>query len=992
MRRVGYRFAGFRQGHGPSAEGQPLHPGAPRRDDTPDDGCSSIDGPSWLTINNTYSVIGGSIFCGATPLTRDILVKLPPHWGLLTALGLMVTGAWIGGAEKEPPAVKPTEADRHFVQRVLPVLQTKCFACHGDDAQKLRGELDLRSRAAALKGGQSGDPSLVPGQPDRSPLYLAVTRKDPTLLMPPKENDRLTPEQVEWIRQWIAAGAPWPTGPTAEAAKDGVVVATSGGRSPEWTNRRYQLDDLWAYQPITKPAVPSGGHNPIDAFIRQKLQAKGLEPTPSADRRTLLRRAALDLTGLPPSPAEVEAFLRDDSADAYEKRLARLLESPHYGEQQARHWLDVARYADTSGFSNDFERPHAWRYRDYVIRSFNSDKPYDRFVREQLAGDEIDAKDPEMLLAGGFLRLGPWEHTGMTVAAVTRQHYLDDVTHHVGVTLLGQGLRCASCHDHKFDPVPTRDYYRLQAIFAPTQFAERPVPFLASENTAGFDAGRAVVEQRLKHLKAEQAALRRKGEEALTAFLKERGVASIEDLPARDRPKKDYLGPLVGLSQTDLTLRKVYQKSEAYLERELRRFEPTAFSVYSGVSNQYSSVRLLNPMPAKRDGAVPTVHILTGGSLESPADAVTPGVLSAMKWPADDTASQTMPEATDGRRLAFARWVVNPRNTLTARVIVNRVWQQHFGKGLVATSSNFGKMGSRPTHPELLDWLAAWFIENGWSLKKLHLLIMTSATYQQAGERPDLPQLRALDPRNDLLASFSPRRLAAEEIRDAMLAVTGELNREMGGPGVFPEINWDVAFQPRHIMGSVAPAYLPSLTPRERNRRTIYAFRYRTLADPLLEVFNRPGSETSCERRDETTVTPQAFALFNSQFVSNRALAFAVALERRGSTVAEQIETAFRLAYGRPPSVDERTACEAHRAEMLRHHRENPPKPTELPRTVRRHMVEELTGETVFWEEDLSALKTYQRDVMPWEVSAETRALAEVCLVLLNSNEFLYVR
>jgi len=351
-----------------------------------------------------------------------------------------------------------------------------------------------------------------------------------------------------------------------------------------------------------------------------------------------------------------------------------------------------------------------------------------------------------------------------------------------------------------------------------------------------------------------------------------------------------------------------------------------------------------------------------------------------------------VPETVEGRRLALARWIVSRENTLTARVIVNRVWQQHFSKGLVATPNNFGKMGARPTHPELLDWLATWFVENGWSLKKLHELIVTSAAYQQASERSDIDELRQIDSKNDLLAYFPPRRLAADEIRDAMLAASGELNREMGGPGVFPELNWEVALQPRQIMGSVAPAYIPSGARQDRNRRTIYSFRIRTLSDPMLEVLNRPGSETSCERRDETTVTPQVFALFNSEFAANRSLAMAARLVKERDSDDERISAAFRSVYGRPPSVAETAKCLNHLRAMTAHHQAHPPQPTELPTKIERGMVEELTGEMVYWEEDLSVLNDYQRDLMPWQVDAATRALADVCLVLMNSNEFLYVR
>jgi mono/diheme cytochrome c family protein len=889
-----------------------------------------------------------------------------------------------------------------LAEQARALLNDKCVACHGDDPKKIKGDYDMRTREGAFKGGESGDVAVVAGQPEKSPLYLAVTRRDKDLAMPPKENDRLSAEQIELLRKWIESGAEWAEATVAKSkwdAADGVTVATSGGRADEWTNRRYKPEDIWAYQPIRRSAVPevkAAVANPIDAFILEKLANKDIAGLAQpADKRTLIRRATFDLTGLPPTPGEIDAFLADESPGAFGKVLDRLLKSPRYGEQQARHWLDVVRYADTNGFSNDFERPNAWRFRDYVIRSFNADKSFDRFIVEQIAGDEFEPENPEMLIAAGFLRSGPWEHTGMTVAAITRQQFLDDVTHAVGVTFLGQGLRCCQCHDHKFDPVPTRDYYRIQSVFAPTQFAERALPFLPVENTRGLAAAMAPVEARLALVNQRAEALKQKGEQGLAEYLAERGVKSIEELPEKDRPRKDYLGSTHGLTKTDLSLRKIYDKSRAYLERELKRFEPFAYSVYSGAENKYTSVKAINPMPQQHFGPVAALHILPGGSLEAPADEVNPGVLSAMVGANDKlmpTAWNTIPDSTDGRRLALARWIASPNNTLTARVIVNRIWQQHFGHGLVATPNNFGKMGARPTHPELLDWLATWFIEHGWSIKKLHRLIMASATYRQSSTRDGVEKIQALDSKNTLLAYFPAHRLAAEEIRDSLLALTGELNPEMGGPGAFPEINWEVAMQPRHIMGSVAPAYLPSRTPQERNRRTIYTFRYRTLSDPMLEVFNRPGSEISCECRDQTTVTPQVFALFNSEFTQHRALALAAAIERNAPSFAARIDQLFRVVHGRAPSPDEAKACAAHYEKMLAHHRAHPPQPTELPTKVKRHMVEELTGETVEWEEELPGMDQYKRDLMPWEVEPETRAFAEVCLALLNSNEFLYLR
>jgi hypothetical protein len=888
-------------------------------------------------------------------------------------------------------------AEKLFADRVLPLLVKRCFGCHGE-LKKLDGKLDLRSRAAMLKGGETG-PAIVPGDHSKSLVYQAVLRTG-DVVMPPKDRNRLTAPEVHLLRDWINAGAPWPktvagvSSPNTPAGS--VSMSTSGGLSKAWSNRRYEAADVWAYRPVQRYDVPGpkGGEtaprHPIDAFIDRKLKQRGLTAVKRAGRRELIRRATFDLTGLPPTPEQAISFEKNDSSRALEQLIDRLLASQHYGQQQTRHWLDVVRYADTAGFSNDFERPNAWRYRDYVIRSFNADKPYDRFVVEQLAGDELDSTDPELQIAVGFLRMGPWEHTGMSVAAVTRQQYLDDVTHAVGVTFLGQGLRCARCHDHKFDPLPTRDYYRMQAVFAPVQFVDREIAYQPYENTASFAKTKPRIEKLLKEATDTNVGLKKKNRDAIDAYLKQRGVKQVADLPMAQRPPRH-----LGLTKSELSLQKISRKRMSYYEREMKRYRPLAFSVYSGPLRDVRSNVAMHLLPNSIAGVAQPIHILGGGSLQSPQDAVSPGVLSAMHGSNDATQStawNTIPDATNGRRLALARWIASPNNTLTARVIVNRIWQQHFGTGLVATPNNFGKMGSKPTHPELLDWLATWFVEHGWSIKKLHRLIMTSAAYQRSGQHADMPRVREADSRNELLAYFPPRRMAAEEVRDALLAVTGELNSEMGGAGIYPEINWEVALQPRHIMGSVAPAYQPSPTPRERNRRTIYAFRYRTLADPLLEVLNRPGADISCERRDETTVTPQAFAMLNGQFVNDRALALAARVTKDANTVDSQIGRLFRLLYGRGPTAEEMAICRKHVAGMTNHHRQHPPKRIALPTSVRREMIEELTGEPFSWDENLDLMKRYQPDIKPWDVGPDVRGLAELCLVLLNSNEFVYVR
>ena len=859
----------------------------------------------------------------------------------MRTLAIVLLLGTAGAQAQEKPRLSKEEAGNLFNRRLRQLLEIKCLSCHGEDPKgKHKGGLDLRTRESAMKGGDSEEPVIVPGNAAKSRLYVAVTWKDEDLQMPPKKRDVLTPDQIDAIRRWIDAGAPWPD------KKEGI----------DWSARK--PEDVWAFMPVKKVSVPGGARHPIDAFVARKLKEKGLAAAGPADRITLIRRATWDLTGLPPAPEEIDAFLADRSEKAFEKVIDRLLDSPHYGEQWARHWLDVVRYADTAGFSNDWERPNSWRYRDYVIRSFNGDKPFNRFIREQIAGDELDAKNPEMRIAVGFLRMGPWEHTAMSVQSVTRQHFLDDITHNTAASFLGLTFRCARCHDHKFDPIPTKDYYRMQAVFASTQFSELPASFLPSENTEGFEKARAEGRARLK----------------------EKGYTPVGKVPDDPTYKR--------------SLAKVGTKRKAHLTRHLERYEPLAFSVYNGPSRLYHSNRRLRGMPKNMKGAVPEVAVLKGGMLESPGEKVKPGVMTGIYRPEGKAGKPVVvPASIGGRRSALAEWIARPDNPFTSRVLVNRVWQHHFGeKGLVATPNNFGKMGKRPTHPELLDWLAGWFTGNGWSIKKLHRLILTSETYRRGGTSPDFEKMQEVDPANDFLSIYPARRLAAEEIRDGMLAVTGELSRKAGGPGIFPEINWEVALQPRHVMGGPAPAYQPSPRPEDRNRRTIYAFRRRTLSDPMLEVFNRPGSETSCECRDETTVTPQAFALFNGHFAHDRALALADRLMKRGRSDAGRIDLAFRSVYGRTAAAKERALCLAHLKEMKAYHAKHEPVEVPVPLKVRREMVEEFNGMVMRWDEDLDLMRKYKRDLKPWDVGPETRALAEVCLVLFNSNEFLYVR
>jgi mono/diheme cytochrome c family protein len=929
-----------------------------------------------------------------------------------------------------------SRAEEVFANRVLPIFREKCFACHGDDLNEMRGEFNMLTREGLLKGGESEEASLVPGKPAESPLLQAI--KWDGLEMPPKENDRLTAEQIAYVEEWIAGGAPWPGKDrlaelirmTSEKwnAADGVQVSTSGGLSDEWTARRYKPENLWAYQPLAKPESSDlkSDQNPVDVLIDARLNELGLEAAPSADRRTLIRRTTFDLIGLPPTPQEIASFVNDPAADdvAFRKVIDRLLASPHYGEQWGRHWLDVARYADSSGFANDYERGNAWRYRDYVVRSFNDDKPYDRFIREQIAGDEIDESDPEMLVAVGFLRMGPWELTGMEVAKIARQRFLDDVTDAVGQVFLGHLLQCARCHDHKFDPVPTRDYYSMQAAFATTQLAERPAGFLSEENTDGFDE-KKYLQQRQKFYEATLDEVNSKRTvEAARAWLRENkldaapfekvvadleqkqpgnpvDVQRIRQIMQQQKADPALIPPRhVGFEPRDFGLERIGRKGIERLKWRFDRYEPIALSVYDGRTPKLRSVNTPPRMPKDRmkNGELEQTAILSVGDPFSPLARVSPGVLSVVEMRnaefgvrIEDAADTKGDVPIVGRRLALANWIASPDNPLTARVMVNRVWQGHFGQAIAGNPNNFGATGKKPTHPELLDELARQFVATGWSIKSLHRLLMTSDAYRRSATHPDSKSLEDKDPLGTSYAVFKPRRLAAEELRDAMLTISGELNSTLGGIPARPEMNREAALQPRMVMGTVAEAWQPSPLPEQRHRRSLYALRVRGQRDPFLEVFNSPASELSCEAREASTVTPQVFAMFNSEITFDRSLALANRVLQEKQSRDASIGRVFQLAVGRSPSAEEATACLAHWDTMTARHKTLKFAPPEYPGEVVREAVEENTGEKFSFAEPLEVYADFVPDLKPSEVGPEVRGLAEVCLVILNSNEFAYV-
>lgn len=937
------------------------------------------------------------------------------------------------------------EAELLFAKQVLPLLKEKCFTCHGNMPGDHKAELDMRTLESMLRGGETGEASIVVNDPKNSPLYLAVTRSsDVWSAMPPKESERLSDEQVGWVHDWIAAGAPWPEKPRLDAlaknddkwsTTDGVIVPTVGALDSNWANRRYDLEGLWAYQFVKKPVIQESNRHPIDSLIEAKTPA-GVQLAPQADRLTLLRRTSFDLIGLPPTPEEIDSFVNDaaNDRDAFIKVIERLLDSPHYGEQWARHWLDVVRYADSSGFANDYDRGNAWRYRDYVVRSFNDDKPYDQFIKEQIAGDEIlesqgvaVTENSELIIATGFLRMGPWELTGMEVPKIARQRFLDDVTNSVGETFLSQSLQCARCHDHKFDPIPTHDYYSVQACFSTTQIAERPAPFLAKENVTHFEERKYLLIRNeelvadLKRLDEMQLAgavqwyldrsLDRSGWDMAVSDArasvssggkraKRPNFQSVFDvarnsLQSKKMPEDEIPPKGVGFSPNDFGRERVAKKGLERLKWELDRYEPYALAVYAGRTPEMKSV--MQPLRIPKDwmaeGELEETAILSGGDPFSPTTMVKPAVLSLLAL-SDSKYRVEIPDSIQGRRLALSNWVANPDNPLTTRSIANRIWQWHFSQPIAGNPNNFGSTGKKPTHPELLNWLAATMVEEGWSFKAMHRHIMLSEAYRRSATHATTVATHlelSRDAMETAYVVFKPRRLTAEELRDAMLLVSGEWNPQIGGIPNRPEINLESAFQPRQVMGTFAAAWVPNPLPEQRHRRSLYALKTRGQRDPFMEVFNEPGPDFSCEARDISTITPQVFSLFNGQATHNRALAIAHRIILENLDEHGSVHRLFRLIYGRKPSAEEETLAVDHWKKMteiqspLSYERIVP------PLRIVREAVEENTGEKFTFYENLNAYTDFVSDLQSTDVDARTRALADLCLALLNSNEFAYV-
>ncbi len=740
--------------------------------------------------------------------------------------------------------------------RASAILQQRCIACHGEKAAM--SDLRLSGREDALRGGNRG-PAILPGHANDSLLFQAVSHIG-KVAMPP--GTKLPDEEIETLRAWIDKGAEWPSQSIQTKAAD-------------W----------WAFHSPQRPPVPevANAKNPIDAFLFEKLKAASIAPSPEADRLTLLRRACYDLHGLPPTAEQAREFLADKSPNAWERLIDSLLASPRYGEKWGRHWLDLVRYGDTSGFEQDPYNLEAWRYR------FNDDKPYDRFAKEQIAADELYPDEPAARVGTGYYRVGANRDM---LFKVEQQNIVEKLTDYVDTTsqvFMGLTVGCARCHDHKFDPIPQRDFYRMQAIFAP---AINDRVFLEYNDARFYDLQANSREFRLRQIGEQIAAIekpyRKNLRDAKIAKLAPDIQAVLKIKPADRTPAQQALATQAeeGIKVGDDAVRAALSQADA---ERLHEIEKKLVSMFGGYGPPPMSPGIID---VGREA--PRTYIALRGNPEARGEEVKAGFLSTLGG--GDIPDPPVDARSTGRRKALAEWMASGSNPMFARVMANRIWQFHFGSGLLPTPSDFGTRAGRPSHPELLDWLASEFVDRKWSIKSMHKLIMMSDAYRRSSNAPE--SARQKDPANTLLSHYNRRRLQAEEIRDAVLQVSGSLNLKMGGSPVVPPLEKEELFG---IIGKPETAWAVTPDPEEHARRSIYLLQRRTFQNPMFEAFDAPDGVLSCSRRNESTTAPQSLALLNSRFMMDQAQSLA-----RG---VKSVDDAWHRALLRDPSPDERKAA-----------------------------------------------------------------------------------
>ena len=846
---------------------------------------------------------------------------------IAAVLGLAATA----GAQTEPVT---------FTDHIRPIMERACWNCHGEAAQL--SDLDLSSRDGALEGGTKG-PAIVPGRAEDSLLFRMVAGLDQPSM--PMSGDPLSDAELAAVQTWIDEGAHWDTGEVTAAAD--ALAALENDELPPGAR------DYWAFRHPQQAPVPASREfdHPVDRFLEASRKDAGLTAAPRADRLTLLRRAYLDLIGLPPTPDQVEEFLADTGRGAWERLIDKLLDSPHYGERWGRHWLDVARYADTDGFEQDYVRLNMWRYRDYVIDAFNDDKPYNQFLREQIAGDELDYVTDETRIATGFLRSGPRVNFREKDNPERRHDYLDDMLATVGRGVLGMTVHCARCHDHKFDPILQKDYYSMQAsIYG---YVEIDYPLLDRDEADAYFAAMRDVDDRQQPLRDEVDAIETPYREELrAAMIRERFPENVQAAafkPEAERspgeqllatqvltinpPRRDVLAALS--PEDKVRVDELSARIEA-LEDER---PPTPAMAHIVTDGDYRFApdgpgdQVIGcpecRTPPEVDGTylyeeggpayqAPPNYFLIRGDPFSPGSPMSPGFLTAATYGDPPTEIPRPDGRTSGRRLALAEWIASRDNPLTARVMANRIWHHHFGRGIVRTLDNLGRMGDAPTHPELLDWLAVEFMDRGWSVKEMHRLLMTSEAYRMASSFADEASADA-DPENNLLWRYRGQRLEAEILRDSIMTVSGGIDLTVGGPAIFPHIPSDILFQSdgkgfwcgspepgRRITAPSTGIWCEEPDRPEVWRRSVYVFRRRSLGFPFFDTFDLPDQNQTAAARNVSTVSTQALTLMNNPFVLNQAELFAARLEREApGDLDAQIERAYLIALTRKPTAME---------------------------------------------------------------------------------------
>jgi len=956
----------------------------------------NVQGQKGLDLTSRDSALKGgesgpSIFPGSP--AKSLLIQkvssgvMPPGSNKLSSADIETIRRWIeAGALKdgeEPGSAKQNLQNRQVTERevLVSILHVKCLVCHGK--QVAEAGLDMRTRDGLLKGGKSG-PAIILGKPEQSLLIKHIADGHPS---PEMQNEYfvrpVTSDEAGKLSAWIAAGAP-------PEIDDVLRVADGPDPLVRENDRKF-----WSFQPPKRGEVPrirsqNLVRTPIDAFLLDKLEVKGLSFSPEAAPLTLLRRAYFDLIGLPPDPEEVQAYLKDQSPGAYERLIDRLLASPQYGERWARFWLEAAGYADSEGGGGDSIRPHAYRYRDYVIRSLNADKPYDQFLLEQVAGDELfdykTIQEPtpvqlDYLVATGFLRMTPdrtHEHDANFVP--TRLETVADSVEMLSASVLGLTMGCARCHSHKFDPIPQRDYYRFSAIL---RTAYDPYDWLIPNKLLGGNQKREPPERYLMSVPekerreveaynapilAEIGKLERSLKELARPWEEKILAENLSRVPAESRVevRKAFETPKETRTTLQKDLLEKFQLSVEVTQQDLKeRFK--GFKEQSEKLNKTieQAKNRLRPQPRIRAlfdmGGEPTpTRILLRGDPANPGQRVEAGVPSALR---EGIAPYTIikPDwstSTSGYRLALARWLIQPNHPLTSRVIVNRIWQQHFGNGIVATPENFGHLGAKPTHPELLDWLATEFVQQKWSIKTLHKLIMTSSVYRQ-GSHFDPVAMSEKDPDNALLSRFPMRRMDGDQIRDSILKVSGRLDLTPFGPpeGVEVTAEGEVLSKatPTACGGSVC--LVPAV--QSEVRRSIYTLVRRETPLTLLEVFDAPQLQPNCLKRGYSTVATQALQLLNGNMIRESARYFAGrTIDWASANVEQQVERVYRVALSRPPTQQEmKLGVEA---------------------------VQNLTQQ---WLELLQK----ETPAEPRQTKAQWLGLSSFCHIILNSPDFIYI-